>query len=558
MMKYLIATLISFLIALHGSAQSFKIDSLQYQGSSENIVNLVILGDGYTADEIVYFQEDAKRFTEYFFKTEPFSQYINYFNVFAINTISEESGATHTCTASDCPKVHHNEENLHPRFNQFPTRIAVPEISPNTIFGSSFDNAGIHRLVVPQKGDKIEEVLENHIPNYTQVVILVNSPYYGGSGGKYATATVNFKSNEIAVHEIGHSFAHLGDEYWAGNQYATEGPNRTQEADPKKVSWSHWIGTNGIGVYSYGAKDSRAKWFRPHEFCKMQYLVAPFCSVCQEVFVQTIHNKSNPITRVFPKADQIVDVKDANKFGVNILKPSPNTMRVRWYLNGKILTHNQDSIYLNKGILQKGINTLKVEVKDTTLLVRNPNHQPDGFSKTWQINAEKDFELDPVVSTWGDTLETCFNGYQALTVKNPQSGIIYKWYESEKSRKPIATGSNWVTPRLKKDNTYFVSAHYKKKSSVKKPIHIKLLAEIERPTDINVALSNGKYKITVNQDLLKKYKLIWDIGGKKSPLRGQSRAEIEIPMDEAPNSIYLELIDKVSTCKSDSFEIKLK
>ncbi len=44
-----------------------------------------------------------KRFTDYFFKTEPLSQYINYFNVFVINSISEESGAIHPDSTKECP-----------------------------------------------------------------------------------------------------------------------------------------------------------------------------------------------------------------------------------------------------------------------------------------------------------------------------------------------------------------------------------------------------------------------------------------------------------------------
>ncbi len=107
-----------------------------------------------------------------------------------------------------------------------------------------------------RKNDRIEEILKTNIPNYTQVVVLVNSPFYGGSGGKWATSTVNFKSNDIAVHEIGHSFAQLADEYWAGNQYAIESANRSQSADADHVPWKYWLGKDGVGIYSYGGKGS--------------------------------------------------------------------------------------------------------------------------------------------------------------------------------------------------------------------------------------------------------------------------------------------------------------
>jgi hypothetical protein len=348
-MKYkIILTLLLFFTISKGFSQTFKIDTIQYQPSNNNLINLVILGDGYTESEIKYFTEDAQRFSKYFFNTEPFRQYAPYFNVFAINTISEESGAVHDCTGHDCPKTHHGREDLPPRFNEFPKRIYVPEANPKTIFGSSFDNGDIHRLVVPQNQDKIEEILAKHIPNYTQVVILVNSPYYGGSGGKYATATVNYDSNDIAVHEIGHSFSKLADEYWAGNVYAYEGPNRTQQADPKLVSWKHWIGINDVGVYAYGGKESKSNWFRPHEFCKMQYLVAPFCSVCQEILVKTTHNKSNPFINIIPEDTSKLVADSVNKFVVKLAKPSPNTLSVKWYLNDQLLTANVDSIYVSE------------------------------------------------------------------------------------------------------------------------------------------------------------------------------------------------------------------
>ena len=556
MKKEIILILISILFTfIHVEAQTFNIDTLQYQGYDDKILNLVIVGDGYTEKELAYFKEDAKKFTDFFFKTEPFNYYINYFNVFAINTISEESGAIHSCTATDCPIVHHNEENLDPRFNNFPTRIAVPESNPNTIFGSSFDFASIHRLVVPTKSNKIEEVLKNHIPNYSQIVVLVNSPFYGGSGGKYATATVNIKSNEIAVHEIGHSFAQLADEYWAGNQYATEAPNRTQEADPKKIPWKNWIGTNGVGIYSYGAKDSEAKWFRPHEFCKMQYLVAPFCNVCQEIFIQTILQKTKSVYKIRPQNDSTINSEKINKFAIETLKPKPNTLKVKWFLNDKLLTSNIDSIYLDKGILRKGLNYLKVEVEDTTALIRNKQFDKNKNVYTWMINAEKEYMLDSVISLWGDTLETCYNGYQALSIKNPKAGIIYKWYENEKSKKSVASGPNWVTPKLKSNKTFYVSANHANKSSNRRRINVTVLDRIERPKNIEVAVKNDEYIITIDNSILKKYELLWTIG-KEENIR-KNKSKITIPIKNVSSSIHLQLIDKITTCRSELFEIKL-
>src|SRR5258708_7869266 len=81
-------------------------------------------------------------------------------------------------------------------------------------FGSTFNYAGIDRLLVPVNSSHIYSVLANNFPQYDQVFVVVNSTKYGGSGGFAATASINSSSAEIAIHEMGHSFAALRDEYW--------------------------------------------------------------------------------------------------------------------------------------------------------------------------------------------------------------------------------------------------------------------------------------------------------------------------------------------------------
>ena len=93
--------------------------------------------------------------------------------------------------------------------------------------------------------------LAKNFPNYDQVCILANTPYYGGSGGSYATTTLNTASNEIYAHEIGHSFAALSDEYYAGDGYAGERVNMTKETNPLLVKWKNWMNINGIGIYQH-------------------------------------------------------------------------------------------------------------------------------------------------------------------------------------------------------------------------------------------------------------------------------------------------------------------
>ncbi|MCY4778665.1 M64 family metallo-endopeptidase [Sphingobacterium sp. UT-1RO-CII-1] len=567
-----IINIIGLIILLfsNGFAQEkqFQVDTLQYQGTDKNVINLVILGDGYTKDELEYFTEDTKRFTHYFFKTEPFAQYANLFNVFAIKTISEESGAIHNSTGDDCPETEYEQTALSPRFNEFPKPIIVPKTNPNTIFGSSFDHYGIHRLVVPQHQEKIREVLKSHTPNYSQVVVLVNSPYYGGSGGEFATATVNIASNDIAIHEIGHSFTNLADEYWAGNMYAVEGPNRTQEADPEKVSWKHWVGTNGIGVYAYGGKGSKANWFRPHEFCKMQYLVAPFCSVCQEAIVETIHSKTNPILNSLPNTDTLTLNKLNDKFVLKLAKPTPNSYKIEWFLNDELIAQNLDSVYINKGSYMEGINSLKAVVRDTTDLIRNPEYLKRLYENNWTINSPNEQELTAPISTWGDTLETCYNGYQALSIKNPQAGVQYTWYDSANSENTIATTNNWVTPKLKADKKYFVEAAFGNKHSKRTAILVKVLPEIKMDYKIKVTKTKNEVILKITDPLDERYNYLWfDANDKQIFNKGveqsnylrtdNTNGELIIGADMEITKVYLQKVNKETTCVSEKQEVKI-
>jgi hypothetical protein len=546
------------------SAQQYKIDTLQYQGTDQHMVNMVILADGYTEAELDYFVEDAKRFNDYFFRTEPFRQYANYFNVFAIKTVSAESGAIHKGVAADCPHDEHAFGEVPARFNQYTRNTAVPPSNPKTIFGSSFDNMGLHRLVIPHHEEAIQKVLRTHMPNYSQVVVLVNSPFYGGSGGKYATATVNVASNDIAVHEIGHSFALLADEYWAGNQYAIEGPNRSQEADPTKVRWKNWIGTNGVGVYAYGAKASPSTWFRPHEFCKMQYLVAPFCSVCQEAFVETIHKLTNPIMKVSPLAEKLWKADSVKRFSLTLIKPSPNTLSVRWFLNGVQIDADKETIHVNKGMFDKGENKLQAVVHDGTTLVRSLEHAAHTYTVEWKIQGEDVYQLSPPVSTWGDTLETCYDGYQVISVKNPAAGLIYHWYEDASGGTPIKSTTNFVVPRSVESKTYYIEGVWKDKVSSRTAVTIKVLPQILPPKKVKIKRikASDKVLLWVDEKEDGRYNYIWsnedgepiyqfdELGGEFVRPTGKNNTMTLKRVSKAIK-VFVQKVDKETTCVSE-------
>jgi len=351
-------------------AQNFDVDTLLYNGNLDKHINFVILGDGYTGSELSKFVVDAANFTSAFFNEIPYSNYKNYFNVFIIKVPSNESGASHPGTATD------EDEPV------------FPVINVDNYFGSTFDSYGIHRLLVATKTLVISNVLASNFPKYDQVLILVSSPYYGGSGGYYPVASTYTGSAQIAIHEFGHSFAGLADEYWAGDNYAREAYNMTQQIDPILVKWKNWIGINSIGIYPHCCGAIAGRWYKPHLNCKMQYLLdTHFCSVCTEATIEKIHFLVTPIEFYYPIESKLSPTVYPLKFKLNLITPVPNTLKINWLLAGTSLKQNIDSVLINENNLLTGNNTLQASIEDTSQLLRVDNHNTIHISLiTWTID----------------------------------------------------------------------------------------------------------------------------------------------------------------------------
>jgi IgA Peptidase M64 len=357
-------------IFIKSNSQTYTIDTLMRNGERPNRINFVYLGDGYLGTEMSKFITNATNAHNSMFSQIPFSQYKNYFNTYAIQVPSLESGAKHPGTAVDEA-----------------TSGGQPVANPNNIFESTFDVGGIHRLLVPQAYSTIINTLANNFPDYSHALILVNSPFYGGSGGAFATSSADISASEIVMHELGHSFAGLADEYWFAG---FEAPNMTANSDPSTVKWQKWIGTNGIGVYPYGEVGTpAADWYRPHQGCKMQFLGFPFCSVCTERFIDVIHDRVNIIDDYTPRTTSftLTNKNDVN-FSVSALQTIPSTVTIKWYVNESLVasSDNRSVVALPFSSLIAGTNTVRVEVIDNTPFSRS--YLPGiGYvrSQTWTV-----------------------------------------------------------------------------------------------------------------------------------------------------------------------------
>ena len=343
-MKKILLLCVIMTMKLNVMAQ-YKLDTINYAGDSKVFVDIVFLGDGFTKYEMESFEYYVKNHSDKFFSKTPLKEYRNMFNVFYVKTPSNESGAGMT-----------------------------PDAPVDNIFGSCFGTSGVDRLLWPTKWNKVNEVLNQTKPDYDVVVVLVNQQKYGGGGsnGGRICYSLDYQSIEVLIHESGHAIAGLADEYWYNGR---ERPNQTQ--DIKNLKWKNWMGDEEIGTYRYSENpDEEAySWYRPHQNCTMRYNNRQFCAVCREAYIESIHKMSKNIISYSPSTSSRQEIQDyPMTFKLDLLKPEPNTLKVKWMMDSKEIASNVEEITIESKDFKEGKYTLTASVEDTTLYVRTDNH----------------------------------------------------------------------------------------------------------------------------------------------------------------------------------------
>lgn len=191
---------------------------IEKNGPSPAKVDLVILGDGYTSAERKKFEDDARRMTQRLLDTAPFKERRRDFNIWALCPAAQESGVSRPAAG-----IHR----------------AAP-------LGSTYDVFGSERYVLTFENRAFRRIAS--FAPYDAAAILVNSSTYGGGGifGQYTTtAAGSGYAAYVFVHELGHHFAGLADEYFTSpvaylppqRRVEPWEPNVTALLDPHKLRW---------------------------------------------------------------------------------------------------------------------------------------------------------------------------------------------------------------------------------------------------------------------------------------------------------------------------------
>lgn len=257
------------------------------QKNPSNKIDIAFLAEGYSKNEMGKFKNDVKRIWEYFTKIPPFDQYIDRFNIYAVESLSQETG----------------------------TDIPGQNIYKNTALDFSFYTFDIERYLTSQNIKAMHDAAE--IVPYDQIFVLVNSDKYGGGGfyNYYSAGTVdNELSLKVAIHEFGHGFAGLADEYYS-SEVAYDGyynlniepwePNITTLVN-FHTKWANMVNSDtpipteripehnyNVGVYEGGGYSAKGI-YSPYQNCRMKSNTPRgFCPVCSEAIIKTINHYSN-------------------------------------------------------------------------------------------------------------------------------------------------------------------------------------------------------------------------------------------------------------------------
>lgn len=253
-----------------------------HRGSAENPIDIAILAEGYTKQEMDSFYVHAQMTVDEILRYEPYRRYADRINFVAVESTSAESG------------------------------VSIPRMGIwlDTAFGSHFSTFYSNRYLTTPHVKAVNDALEG-IP-YEHIIILANTPEYGG-GGIYnsylLTAARHPQFLPVVVHEFGHSFGGLADEYFY------EGDVMEDSYDLKKEPWEPNITTlvnfdskwksllkkntpiptpvskadkYPLGVFEGGGYASKGI-FRPADECRMRNNTYPtFCQACEAALERLI------------------------------------------------------------------------------------------------------------------------------------------------------------------------------------------------------------------------------------------------------------------------------
>ncbi|WJY54266.1 M64 family metallopeptidase [Streptomyces chengbuensis] len=344
-------------------------------GTTGDRLDIVVVGDGYTAGELDRFHADAKEMWAELAGVEPYTTYQGLFNVWTVDAVSNQSGV------SGDPG---------------------PDVVRDTALGSYFWCDDIERLLCVDQS-KVDGYVAK-APEADLVVVLANSAKYGGAGYNEPSGTLGYegistasagneKSGQVAIHETGHSLGKLADEYFYPDYPGFEEYTGPEPADSnvsvltagdmaaQRAKWHRWLGEESpdggaVGTYEGGGYFVKGL-YRPTDDSLMRSLDKPFNLPGVESMIAGFHRHARLVTAVTP-TERLLRLRDTARVSLpRITDPDGRRLTVRWYLDGRELKSLAGRTRVRVSdlalfLLDLRTHKLSVTVENRTRAVRDP------------------------------------------------------------------------------------------------------------------------------------------------------------------------------------------
>ncbi|MFE5771156.1 M64 family metallopeptidase [Streptomyces sp. NPDC056485] len=342
-------------------------------GPTSDRLDIVVVGDGYTAAEQDRFHADARAKWAEITAVEPYSTYRNLFNVWTVDAVSHDSGV------SGDPS---------------------PATVRDTALGSYFWCEDIERLLCIDQ-PKVDAYVAK-APAADLVLVLSNSAKYGGAGYNEPSATLgyegistasagNAKSGQVAIHETGHSLGKLADEYFYPDTPGYEKYEGPEPADSntstlpadrmaaERAKWYRWLGAESPDGGTVGAYEGGGYYvtglYRPTDGSIMRVLGKPFNLPGTEAMIAGFYAHAKPAAPLTPTG-RTLRLRNTAKVSVPRLAGADGRQpEVRWYLDGRELKRfagRTEVAVAELWLFDLHTHKLSVTAEDRTPSVRDP------------------------------------------------------------------------------------------------------------------------------------------------------------------------------------------
>lgn len=367
-----------FLVPSLSEAELEVMRGTQPRGGTDNRIDLLIVGDGYTANEMGQFHLDADTIAVDFFSYQPFIAYRPYFRVTKVEVVSNQSGVDNDPSQG---------------------------ISRDTAMDMAFWCSGIERLLCVNTGKALSFALGAGTPDVDQILAIANSSKYGGAG--YSSANIgtasgqNAASVEVAIHEMGHSLGDLADEYtyggptnWPGGESGSANLSIYNSAQQiaLETKWHLWMGDSmpgfdgPVGTFEGGGYSSTGI-YRPSNNSMMRSLYRPFNLPGTEKLIKEFYREVAPIDQGPPSG---AEFGPSDTISIVPMQPVGHDLTVSWSLDGNHIPAADGlwSLDLTTLGLSGGTHTVQLVVVDDTPWVVKPSIRDDFLTETRTYTVE--------------------------------------------------------------------------------------------------------------------------------------------------------------------------